>query len=53
MPTEAKEQVEILCRISNVVSSNLSLERVFQELVSVIGSQTRILSSLRPFRPRL
>jgi GAF domain-containing protein len=35
VPTEAKEQVEILRQISNIVSSNLSLERVLEELVAL------------------
>jgi signal transduction protein with GAF and PtsI domain len=35
VPTEAKEQVEILRQISNIVSSNLSLERVLEALVAL------------------
>ena len=34
-PSEARSQVELLHQISNIVSSNLGLERILQEIVGI------------------
>jgi signal transduction protein with GAF and PtsI domain len=41
VPTEAREQVEILRQVSNIVSSNLSLERILEELVALAVDVTQ------------
>jgi GAF domain-containing protein len=39
-PSEARSQVELLHQISNIVSSNLGLERILQEIVGMAVSVT-------------
>ena len=39
-PSEAKSQVELLHQISNIVSSNLGLERMLQELIGMATDVT-------------
>ena len=38
--SEARSQVELLHQISNIVSSNLGLERILQELIAMAVSVT-------------